>query len=506
MKRIAALLVAAVMAVSMTACGGGTGSSSSNVSSATGDQIVIATDVDIDTLHPSDYSTTIEHTILSQIYDTLMYMNLDGTHDPEPRIAKEVKVSDDGLDYTFSLRDDVTFHDGSPLTAEDVKFSLELYQNSEYQSSQVEGLDSVEVVDDQTVVCHLKTPYSPFLLGVCQCNIASKAYYEADAEKFVAEPVGSGPYKFVSRDKGSKITLEAYDGYYRGTAAIKDVSYVVIPDQSTTAVSLKTGEVDMAMIEPVTLSQLKGDDKVKIEEVETSGFAYISMNTEQAPFDDVRVRQAVNYAIDRQNIISVIYDGEAEENSNICAKTRLGYSDDQTQYSYDPDKAKALLAEAGYADGYDLGTLLVAERHSALATVIQSDLAAVGLQVEVEVKEFNAYIDDLTSGNYSITALEMTLDGDSQNLEMAFASDYIGTANNARYSDPEMDDLFAQAKVETDADKREAILQQALGKAQDEAIYAVLCNPLMIYAHAENLECGEFPFEGIYSLYNFSWK
>lgn len=503
MKKLVALFMAVVMAAGITGCGAG---SNTKDSTAGEDGIVIATDVDIDALHPSDFSTTIEHTILSQIYDTLMFVNLDGTHDPEPRIAKKVDISEDGLAYTFQLRDDVTFHDGTKLTAEDVKFSLELYKNSEYQCSQVEGLSSVEVVDDQTVVCHLDTPYSPFLLGVCQCNIASKAYYEADAEKFVTEPVGSGPYKFVSRAKGSKITLEAYEKYYRGKAEIENVSYSVIPDQSTTAVSLKTGEVDLALIEPVTLGQLKDDDKVQIEEVETSGFAYISMNTEKAPFDDVRVRQAINYAIDRQNIISVIYDGEAEENSNVCAKNRFGYSEDQQQYTYDLDKAKELLAEAGYADGYDLGTLLVAERHSALATVIQSDLAKAGLTVKVEVKEFNAYIGDLTSGNYDITALEMTLDGDSQNLEMAFTTDYIGTANNARYSDAAMDDFFAQAKVETDTEKRAEIFDKALSKAQEEAVYAVIGNPLMIYAHSSDLQCGEFPFEGIYSLYNFSWK
>ena len=154
----------------------------------------------------------------------------------------------------------------------------------------------------------------------------------------------------------------------------------------------------------------------------------------------------------------------------------------------------------------NLGSILVAEKYSNLATVIQSDLSAVGLETTIEVKEFNAYIDDLTSGNYDITALEMTLDGDTQQLEMAFCSDFIGTANNARYSNADMDKLFAQAKAETDNDARASIFNQILTKAQDEAIYAVICNPMTLYVHNTSLDCQEIPFEGIYSIYNFSWK
>ncbi len=513
MKKMMAVLLTAVLTVSIVGCGDSGGQSGeaaetkTEVESQAGkDSIVIATDVDMDTLHPSDFSTTIEHTIIKQLYDTLMYMNPDGAHDPEERIAESYEISEDGMDYTFTLRDDVTFHDGSAVTAEDVKFSLELYMDSEYQGSQVTGLESVEALDDTTVVCHLSNPYSPFLLGVCQVPIASKAYYEQSEDDFVNTPVGSGPYKYVGREKGSKITLESYEDYYRGAATIKNVTFEVIPDQSTTAVALKTGEVDFAMIESSVIAQLTGDNSLTVEEVAASGFTYISMNTEKEPFIDPKVRQAINYAVDRENIIAVCYDNEAEVNSNICSKERFGYSDDQPQYTYDPEKAKELLSEAGVTTPLDLGSILVAEKYSNLATVIQSNLADVGINVSIDVKEFNAYIDDLTSGNYTITALEMTLDGDTQQLEMAFISDYIGTANNARYSDPEMDELFSQARAETDNDAREAIFDQIFTKAQDEAIYAVIGNPLTLYAHNESLECKEIPFEGIYSIYDFSWK
>lgn len=495
MKKRLALLAAAClcMAVSMTSF------------AADKSDIVVAVDADVDTLHPTDFSTTVELGVLNQIYDTLLYYSPDGTKDPEPRIAESYEISDDGLDYTFHLRDDVTFHDGTPVTADDVVFSIELYKASEYQGSQISMLSSVEVTDEHTVVCHLDAPYSPFLQGICSPMIASKAYYESSEDDFVNNPIGTGPYKFVSRAKGSNIKLEANEDYYRGAPEIREVTFEVIPDSSTKAIALQTGEVNFAEIDSATKPQLEANPAITIAEVPTSAFSYIAMNTEKEPFNDVKVRQAINYAIDRDNLVAVCYDGEAEVNSNICAKERFGYSDDQFQYTYDPEKAKELLAEAGIETPYDLGEILVAEKYSNLATVIQNDLKAVGLDVTISVKEFNSYISDLQNGSYGITALNMTLEGDTQTLEMAFASDYIGIANNARYSDEEMDKLFEQARTETDNDKRAEIFNEIFTKAQDEAIYAVMCNPMTLYAYNSDLTCPEFVLEGNYYLYDFSW-
>ena len=495
MKKRLALLAAAClcMAVSMTSF------------AADKSDIVVAVDADVDTLHPTDFSTTVELGVLNQIYDTLLYYSPDGTKDPEPRIAESYEISDDGLDYTFHLRDDVTFHDGTPVTADDVVFSIELYKASEYQGSQISMLSSVEATDEHTVVCHLDAPYSPFLQGICSPMIASKAYYESSEDDFVNNPIGTGPYKFVSRAKGRNIKLEANEDYYRGAPEIKEVTFEVIPDSSTKAIALQTGEVNFAEIDSATKPQLEANPAITIAEVPTSAFSYIAMNTEKEPFNDVKVRQAINYAIDRDNLVAVCYDGEAEVNSNICAKERFGYSDDQFQYTYDPEKAKELLAEAGIETPYDLGEILVAEKYSNLATVIQNDLKAVGLDVTISVKEFNSYISDLQNGSYGITALNMTLEGDTQTLEMAFTSDYIGIANNARYSDEEMDKLFEQARTETDNDKRAEIFNEIFTKVQDEAIYAVMCNPMTLYAYNSDLSCPEFVLEGNYYLYDFSW-
>lgn len=499
MKKALAL-VTAVCTLAASTCFGAVMASAADKTN-----LVIAVDADVDTLHATNYSTGVEQHILNQIYDTLMYYNPDGKHDPEPRVAESYEISEDGKDYTFHLADGVKFQDGADVTADDVVFSLELFKDSEYQGSQISMLTSVEATDDKTVVCHLDTPYAPFLQGVCTPYICEKAYYDKDQDAFATNPVGTGPYKFVSRSTGSNIVLEANEDYFRGAPEIKNLTFEVIPDTATKAIALQTGEVNFAEIDSSVLTQLQANNQIKIAEVENSGFAYVSMNLEKEPFNNEKVRQAINYAIDRDNLVSVCYEGEAEVNSNICSKARYGYSDDQPQYTYDPEKAKELLKEAGMETPYDLGEILVAEKYSNLATVIQNDLKAVGLETTISVKEFNSYINDLTSGNYGITALNMTLDGDTQSLEMAFTSDYIGTANNARYNDPDMDKLFEEARTETDSDKRLEIFDKIFTKAQDEAVYAVLCNPLTLYAYNADLTCPEFPFEGNYFVYDFSW-
>lgn len=496
MKKTIAVLLALVTAVSMLGCGANTNDKK---------ELVIAVDADVDTLHATNMSTTVEMTVLNQLYDTLMHMNPDGTEEPEARIAESYSISDDGLDYTFKIRKDAKFHDGTPITVEDVVFSIELYKASEYQGSQISMLSSVEAVDDSTVVCHLDAPYAPFLLGICSPYIVSKAYYEADPEVFASTPMGSGPYKFVKRTTGSNIVLTANEDYYRGAPAIKDITFEVIPDSATMAIALQTGEIGFAEVTASVLSQLEANSKIKISEVPTSAFAYISMNTEKAPFNNVAVRQAINYAINRENLVTVCYEGKADVNSSICAPHRFGYSKDMMQYTYNPEKAKELLASAGLTTPYDLGTLLVAEQYSDMATVIQNDLKAVGLEVKIEPKEFNAYIGELTSGNYGITTLTMTLEGDTQSLEMAFITDYIGTANNARYSNPEMDELFNKTRSEIDTTKRAELFNQILTKAQDEAIYASLCNPLTLYAYDAELQVPEFELEGNYYVYDFGW-
>ena len=517
MKKLTALLVTAAMLVTLaTACGtsgdNAAGTTTGAATTAGTESQVQRTDLnmvietDIATLHPSDFSTTVEIDATRQIYDTLMYYPQGSATDPQPRIAKSYKVSDDGLTYTFELRDDVTFHNGKPLTAKDVQFSAELYKASPYQASKVNGMESVEAVGDYTVVFKTQTPFSPFLSNICTLNIASKDYYEeAGKEKFGTDPVGSGPYQFASHELGNKLVLKAYEGYYRGVAKIKDVTIKIIPDSTTAAIALQTGEADYLKIQQADYATLEKDKNITLAKAPVSTFGFVTMNHEAKPFDNVKVRQAVAYCIDRQNMIDIALEGFGTVNSNILSPYKFGYSKDQPQYDYNVEKAKALLAEAGIAVPYNLGKILAAEKYSKQAQVLQNDLAAIGLNAEIEIMEFNAYITELRNGKYVISPLQITLEGDTSMLEMVLASKYIGAANNARYKNPEIDRWFGEAVSAIDDAKRLEIYNKIFTRAQEDAVYASMYNPIDLSAYSSSLKVPEFPLEGDYFVYDFSW-
>jgi peptide/nickel transport system substrate-binding protein len=470
-------------------------------------ELNVAINSDIATMHPTDHSTTNEMDITNQIYDPLMKIKLDGSSEPEPRIAESYQVSEDGLSYTFHLRKDATFHDGTPVTAEDVKFSAELYAESKYQNAKVQGMEKVEVVDEYTVVFTTTAVYSPFLETIVDMHVASKDYYEtASAEDFANKPVGSGPYKFSSRELGSKIVLEAHEDYYLGKASIEKVTFSILPDDTTVAVALQTGEIDFASISESNYGNLEGKPGITIEEVPMSRFGFISMNHEKYPFSEVKFRQAIAYAIDRQNVIDLALDGFGTVNSNILSPLRFGYSEKQPQYDYNPEKSKELLNEIGITTPYDLGVMYVAENYKTQAQIIQNDLLNIGLNVTLEILEFNAYLNKLMNGDCGITVLAMSLEGTTQQYNLAFKSDFIGAANNVRYNNPEVDALFDKAIEVVDEDERFEIYNEIFTKVQEEAVYVTMYNTIGIFAHNDKLKCHEFELEGRYYIYDFAWE
>ncbi|SCJ91043.1 Dipeptide-binding protein [uncultured Eubacterium sp.] len=501
MTKAAVLLLSLALVMGLFASCGGGGSDTEGKTS-----LVVAVDNDYATLHPCNWSTTVEQRMNSQIYDTLLRKNYEDQTKLEPRVAEKWEVSKDGKCYTFHLRDDVTFHDGSKLTAEDIGFTLDLYAKSEYQGAVVEGFDHYDIVDDTTIKVYTKSVYAPFLDSMDQMFIASKAYYEkAGKDKFAQEPVGCGPYKWVSHEDGNKADFEAYEDYYRGEPKIKNVTFKIISDVASMGVGIQTGEVDFAEVDPSVVSTIKDDENVALEEATETTFGFVAMNTEKAPYNNVKFRQAINYAIDRQGIIDSVQEGYATENSNLLTPDRLGWSKDQKSYTYDLDKAKALLKEAGIKGEYDLGKMYVAEQYKSLAEVVQANLEKVGLKCKIEILEFNAYLNKLRQGDFGITTLQMSLEGDTQQVAMALCSQYVGQANNARYSNPEIDQLFEKAVTTIKEEDRAKVYDEIFQKVQEEAVYAVLYNPTMLYARNAGLKIHHLPVEGVYYIYDFSW-
>ncbi len=506
MKKFLTLVLALAMTLSLVACGG---SSNGGSTASSGDKtsLTVAVDQDYATLHPMNTSLSIETNLTNQIYD---YLAIDNPDDPSgdmlPRVAESWEVSDDGLCYTFHLRKGVKFHDGSELTAADVGFSLDLCAASEYQGAMVDGMDHWEIVDEYTINVYTEGLYSPFLRSVVDVPLACKAYYESvDENTFAQQPVGCGPYKFVSHNQGDSFVIEAFEDYYGGAPEIKKVTFKVIADAASMSIGLQAGQIDFAEIDASVLSTLEASSAVDIVHADQTAFYFVTMNTEKEPFNNVKFRQAINYAIDREALVAAVLEGEGTVNSNLLTPDRQGYSDSQTKYTYDPDKAKALLAECGYADGYDMGKFIVAESYKLMAQVVQSDLEKVGLTCTIEILEFNAYLDKLLDGDFTVTCLNMALQGDTQQLSLALCKDSIGMANNARWSDPKVEELFKKAVATVDEDERTAVYEELFAYVQDQAVYCVLCNPNMLFAKKVGLETGTIGLEGVYFFQNFKW-
>ena len=287
---------------------------------------------------------------------------------------------------------------------------------------------------DYTIRIYTGSPYAPFLRSVVDVPIASKAYYESvDEETFAQSPIGCGAYKLASHSEGDSIKLEAFADYYGGAPAIQDVTFKIIADMAAMSVGLQAGQIDFAEIDASVLSTLEAAEGVSIATADSTTFAFIAMNTEVEPYSNPTFRQAINYAIDREALIQAYAEGYGVANSNLLTPEREGYSESQKQYTYDPDKAVELLAECGYADGFDAGTFIVAESYKLMAQIIQSDLEKVGITCQLEILEFNAYLDKLMDGDFTMTCLQMTLEGDTQQMSLALMADFIGMANNARW-------------------------------------------------------------------------
>ena len=208
-----------------------------------------------------------------------------------------------------------------------------------------------------------------------------------------------------------KIVLQAYEDYYLGKAAITEVTFKVLPDDTTVAVALRTGEIDFASISETNFSNLDGVEGITIEKIPMSRFGFVTVNHEKYPYSEVKFRQAVAYAIDRQNMVDLALEGMGTPNSNILRPLRYGFSEDQPVYDYNPEKSKELLVELGIETPYDLGTMYVAESYSMQAQILQNDLAYVGLDVTLEILEFNAYLSKLMNGDFGISVLAMSLEG-----------------------------------------------------------------------------------------------
>jgi peptide/nickel transport system substrate-binding protein len=426
-------------------------------------------------------------------------------------LAEDWSVTEDGLTYTFKLRQGVKFHDGTDFNADAVVFNFNRWMNGNdeqfpyysmfggYKGDEGHVIKEITAVDEFTVQFVLTRPQAPFLKNIAMSPfaIASPAAIEKYGEDFRANPVGTGPFKFVEWKQNDTITLEKNPDYWQvGLPKLNKVIFRVIPENTARLNALANGEIDvMDGLNNSDEATVLANDNLQVIERPSMNVGYIGLTNNRKPFDNKLVRQAINYAIDKQAIINAFYGGKALAAVNPMPPSIEGYNDAIAPYPFDLEKAKALLAEAGYADGFemDLWAMPVARPYMPeamkVAEVIQASLAEIGVTAKIQSVDWATYLDKARKGEFDAFMLGWTGDnGDADNfIYTLLDKDSIGSNNYARYSNDELHDVLISAQTENDPAKRNELYKKAQEIVHDDAPWVPLVHSTPLLAAGKDV-------------------
>lgn len=460
--------------------------------------LIVGFTLDADTLDPANHRKRETETVIRNLYDGLL------TRDPDMKVVPEIAESLTQVSptvYDFKIRSGITFHDGSPLTVEDVKFTLDRITvegaMGDGQTSPRQGLmgpvESVEIVGDDTVRINLKEPWPILPAMLPNQQIVSKAFVESVGSEGLATQVnGSGPFRLAEWRKGDSIIMERFEGYYGGAtdiapvgaACVDRVIFKVIPETASRVAALLAGDVHIINeLPPFSVEQVRSNPNTDVMTVNGTRSFFIAMNNQGEIFDDVKVRQAVAHALDKDLIIDRILGGNAARIEGILSPDAFGASE-LPRYDYDPEKARALLAEAGFPDGIDV-TMDAEGAFKDTAEAVASMLTNAGIRTTVVVGE-----------SAQLTEKWRT-QGKPKTGDMYFSSWGNGSldpfdifnpthrtddrGNSAGYANPDLDALLDAAAVELDAETRAGMYAEAERIINADVPYAYLWVPQDIY-------------------------
>jgi peptide/nickel transport system substrate-binding protein len=426
-----------------------------------------------------------------------------------PGLAQSWDIARDGLTYTFKLRPNVKFHDGTPLTAEAVRFCFERQMNDKgpyyatgtypYVKGFLGNVAGVEVIDPLTVQIKLKAPLTPFLqyLAHHSLYIYSPEALKKFGKDIVKNPVGTGPFKLETWEPGVKVVLARNDQYWGGAPKLRQAIYVPIIEAQARLAAIKTGEIDLTMdVPPDSLAELRKDGDVVVAETNSSAVWYVTLNTRHPILKDRRVRQALNYAINKDAIIRDILKGTA-----IVARGPMSpvygpfYEENLQKYPHDLEKARALLKEAGYAGGFEL-TFLVPESGSGMqspvemATVIQANLAQVGVRAKIQTMEWGAYLKKYLEGpDMAEMSWNPSIGDPDHMMYMLLSSDRFPPAFNAGfYQNDKVDDLLRKGRTTIDEKTRVPLYKEAQKLVVDDAPWIFVDHGKQVIIHRKRVQ------------------
>lgn len=476
--------------------------------------LVFARGGDSESLDPGSTTDGESSRVTKQVLETLLEFDKE-SFDLKPGLAHDWEVSEDGLHYTFYLEEDVTFHDGTPFNAEAVKLNFERWANPEheyafaddgyvysmystmfggYQGDDNHVVEEINVVNEHQIEFILKRPLGYFLqnMGMTYFAITSPAALEEFGANINENPIGTGPFKFVSWNKDDSILLEEFDDYRKeGLPKVDKVNFQVIPDNAARLIALRSGEIDiMDGLNPDDAAGVDSDSELTLYTRTENNFGYLGFNVQKEPINIKEVRQAINHAIDRKAIADALYAGYANPAVNPLPPGYLGYNDEIEGYAYDLEKAKELLKEAGYEDGFDidLWTMPVARPYmpdpETVSEIVQNNLADIGINVNIVREEWAPYLEKTALGEQEMYMLGWSgTNGDPDYfLSSLLHGSNIGSSNRAFYENEEVDTLLDQAKVSIDQEDRANLYKKAQALIAEDSPIVTLVHSTPVLA------------------------
>ena len=441
------MLMIPVLAVALCGCSGD--------KKGNGSSIVVGIPQDLeDSLDPHKVEAAGTKEVLFNIFEGLIKPDSNG--DFIPAVAQSYEVSDDALTYTFTLRDGVKFHDGSTVTAEDVKYSIDRCADTSGGSPLVAAYSNIKdtQIDGNNFIIHLNEPDTEFL-SYMTTAIIPEANKNPDTN-----PIGTGPYMFVSRSPQENFIVKKFDDYYDKDRAahIENVTFKVIGNMDTVAMELQSGAIDMLARIPTAQADLLDKNDFTILEGTMNLVQALYLNNAEAPFDNVKVRQALCYAIDPQEIMLFVSDGKGTElgSSMFPAFGKYYMEELNDTYNQNIEKAKQLLSEAGYPDGFSFDITVASNytQHVDTAQVLADEFAKIGVTANIKLVEWDSWLSDV----YNDRKFQSTVVGvDASSLTASallqrFTSD--SSKNFINYSNSAYDEAFKKAKSATDDDEK----------------------------------------------------
>jgi ABC-type transport system substrate-binding protein len=493
-RKLAILLTAAIIMLPvLTSCSGSQTSAPAGSNTETEEPqaskpektdkiLMIASSDNPATLDPQKTSEYYREPL--NIYDRLVEaVTVDGKPELVPGLAKSWDVSEDGLVYTFHLANDVKFHNGEVFTSDDVLFTIDRMMNpntaamntdffdmikgaTEVFEGKADHVEGVKAIDDNTVEITLEEPFAPFIANIATpgCSILNREAAEAAGDQFgidTSVTVGTGPFKVDSWSVNEEVVLIANKDYFKGAPQIDGYTVKIIPDAETQRMMFESGELDVFDTSEartqVPYFKSSSDYKDNIVSAPEAGLYFYAFNNSMEPYSNLKVRQALQMAVDRQTILDTMYDGEGMVLNTFLPESVLGHNSDTKEIEYNPEKAKELLAEAGYPNGFEMEIIQVSDSATTLEMneVVQSMMSQIGVNVKITQVDEATYYAMRKAGEIPVYRSSWWADyNDPDNFYYTFFSEKNAVVRSTCYKNPEVFAGLDEARTMVDPDAR----------------------------------------------------